>query len=60
VHGGSSPALALDGVPGHQSDHELVQNDVGALAHATGGSMGPIVPHWRPAPERGGAATPAS
>jgi hypothetical protein len=57
---GSSPALALDGVPGHQSDHELVQNEVGALAHATGGSMGEIVPHQRPAPEGGGAAAPAS
>jgi hypothetical protein len=37
ARGGSSPALALDSVPGHQSDHELVQNDAGALAHVTGG-----------------------
>jgi hypothetical protein len=55
-----SPALALDGVPGHHSDHKLVQNDAGALAHVTAGSMGAIVPHRRPAPEGGGAATPAS
>jgi hypothetical protein len=55
-----SPALALDGVSVHHPDHELVQNDAGALAHVTGGSMGAIVPHRRPAPEGGGAATPAS
>jgi hypothetical protein len=55
-----SPALALDGVPGHHSDHELVQNEAGALAHVTGGSMGAIVPRRRPAPEGGGAATPTS
>jgi hypothetical protein len=60
ARGGSSPALALDGVPGHQSNHELVQNDAGALAHVTGGSVGAIVPHRRPAPEGGGAAAPAS
>jgi hypothetical protein len=60
ARGGSSSALALDGVPGHQSDHELVQNDAGALAHVTGGSTGAIVPHRRPAPEGGGAAAPAS
>jgi hypothetical protein len=29
--------LVLDGVPGHHSDHELVQNEAGALAHVTGG-----------------------
>jgi hypothetical protein len=52
--------LALDSVPGHQSDHELVQNDVVALAHVTGGFVGAIVPHRRPAPEGGGAAAPAS
>jgi hypothetical protein len=54
------PVLALDGVPGLHSDHELAQNDAGALAHVTGGSMGAIVPHRQPAPEGGGAATPAS
>jgi hypothetical protein len=52
--------LALDGVPGHHPDHEQVQNDAGALARVTGGSMGAIVPHRRPAPEGGGAAAPAS
>jgi hypothetical protein len=60
ARGGSSPALALDGVPSHQSDHEVVQNDVGTLAHVTGGSMGAIVPHRRPASEGGGVAAPAS
>jgi hypothetical protein len=35
-----SPALALDGVSGHHPDHELVQNDAGALAHVTGGVYG--------------------
>jgi hypothetical protein len=55
-----SPALALDGVLGHHSDHELVQNEAGALAHVTGGSIGEIVPRRRPAPEGGGAAAPAS
>jgi hypothetical protein len=38
----------------------LVQNDAGTLAHVTGGSMGSIVPHRRPAPEGGGADTPVS
>jgi hypothetical protein len=60
ARGGSSPALALAGVPGHQSDHGLVQNDAGTLAHVTVGSTGVIVPHRQPAPEGGGAATPAS
>jgi hypothetical protein len=35
-----SPALALDGVPGHHSDHELLQNEAGELAHVTGGLWG--------------------
>jgi hypothetical protein len=52
--------LPLGGVPGHHSDHELVQNEAGALAHVTGGSMGAIVPRRWPAPEGGGAAAPAS
>jgi hypothetical protein len=39
ARGGSSPALALAGVPGHQSDHGLVQNDAGTLAHVTGGGV---------------------
>jgi hypothetical protein len=43
--------LALGGIPGDHSDHELVQNEAGALAHVTGGSMGAIVPRRRPAPE---------
>jgi hypothetical protein len=55
-----SPPLAPDGIPGHHSDHELVQNEVGALAHVTGGSIGAIVPRRRPAPEGGKAAAPAS
>jgi hypothetical protein len=60
ARGGSSPALALAGVPGHQTDHKLVQNDAGTLAHVTGGSTGAIVPHRWPAPEGGGAATPGA
>jgi hypothetical protein len=32
--------LALTGVPGHQSNHGLVQNDVGTFAHVTGGVYG--------------------
>jgi hypothetical protein len=60
VRDGSSPALALDSVPGHFSDHKLVQIDEEALAHVTGGFMGAIVPHRRPAPDGGGAATPVS
>jgi hypothetical protein len=60
ARGGSSPALALAGVPGHQSNHGLVQNDAGTLAHVTWGFMGAIVPHRRPTPEGGGAAAPAS
>jgi hypothetical protein len=60
VRGGSSPALALDGAPGHLSDHRLVQNDAGTLAHVFVGSTGAIMPHRRPAPEGGGAAAPAS
>jgi hypothetical protein len=52
--------LALDSVPGHLSDHTLVQNDAEALAHVTGGFMGAILPHRRPAPDGGGAATPVS
>jgi hypothetical protein len=55
-----SPALPLGGVLGHHSVHEPVQNEAWALAHVTGESMGAIVPHRRPAPEGGGAATPAS
>jgi hypothetical protein len=58
--GGSSPALALDGAPGHLSDHGLEQNDAGTLAHVYVGFMGDIVPHRRPEPEGGGAAAPAS
>jgi hypothetical protein len=38
--GGRSPALALDGAPGHLSDHGLVQNVVRAHAHVTKGSGG--------------------
>jgi hypothetical protein len=53
-------ALALDGVLGHHSDHEQVQNEAGALVHVTGGSMGAIMPRRRSAPEGGGAAAPAS
>jgi hypothetical protein len=60
ARGGSSPALALDGAPGHLSDHGLVQNDAGTLAHVIVGFMGAIVPHRRPAPEGGGVAAPAS
>jgi hypothetical protein len=52
--------LALDGVPGHLSDHGLVQNDAGTLAHMFVGSRGVIVPHRRPAPDGGGVATPVS
>jgi hypothetical protein len=52
--------LALDGVPGHISDHGLVQNDAGTLAHVFVGSRRVIVPHRRPTPEGGGAATPVS
>jgi hypothetical protein len=46
---GSSPALALDSVPGHLYDHGQVQNDAGTLAHVFVGFMGAIVPHPRPA-----------
>jgi hypothetical protein len=53
-------ALPLGGVPGHHSVHEPVQNEAGALAHVTGESTGAIVPRRQPAPEGGGAATPAS
>jgi hypothetical protein len=60
ARGGSSPALALDGAPGHLSDHGLVLNDAGTLAHVFVGFMGAIVPHRRPTPEGGGAAAPAS
>jgi hypothetical protein len=34
--------LPLGGVPGHHSDHELVQNEAGALAHVTGGLWGQL------------------
>jgi hypothetical protein len=40
ARGGSSPALALDGAPGHQHDHKLAQNVEGAHAHVTEGSRG--------------------
>jgi hypothetical protein len=53
AHGGSSPALALDGAPGHLSDHGLEQNVEGAHVHVTKGSRGAIVPHRRPAPKGG-------
>jgi hypothetical protein len=43
--------LALDGAPGHLSDHGLEKNVEGAHAHVTKGSRGAIVPHRRPAPE---------
>jgi hypothetical protein len=55
-----SMALSLDGVLGHHSDHEQVQNEAGALVHVTGGSMGAIMPRRRSAPEGGGAAAPVS
>jgi hypothetical protein len=58
ARGGGSPALALDGAPRHLSDHGLVQNDAGTLAHVLEGSRGAIVPRRWPAPEGGGAAAP--
>jgi hypothetical protein len=46
-----SPVLALDGVPGLHSDHELVQHDAGALAHVKGGLWGQLCltggRHWK-------------
>jgi hypothetical protein len=60
ARGGSSPALPLGGVPGHQHDHRLAQNVEGTHAHVTEGSRGAIVPRRGPAPKGGGAAAPAS
>jgi hypothetical protein len=40
VHGRGSPALALDGAPGHLLDHGLGQHAARALAHVTKGSGG--------------------
>jgi hypothetical protein len=40
ARGRGSPALALDGAPGHLLDRELEQNAARALAHVTKGSGG--------------------
>jgi hypothetical protein len=57
--GGGLTDAALDRAAVHQNFHGRVQNVARLHAHSIGESRGSPVPHRRPAPERGGAATPA-